>query len=88
MSANQTPFSIGEYIAITIVPVILLAVWLIVIYHSDRHPEWRRRAPDQQESAFIGPDGSRLGRAIPAPLPVPVQPTSREEDHERMPSKD
>jgi len=88
VNANLTQFSIGGYIAITIVPVILLAVWLIAIYHADRHPEWRRRAPDQQESAFIGPDGIRLGRAIPGPLPVPVQPMSPEENQGRVPSKD
>jgi hypothetical protein len=88
MSANLTQFSIGDYIAITIVPVIMLAVWLMAIYHANRHPKWRRRAPDQQEWAFIGPDGIRLGRAIPGPLPVPVQPMSPEENQGRVPSKD
>jgi hypothetical protein len=77
VSANQTPLSVGEYIAIAIVPVIMLAVWLIMIYHADRHPQWRRKAPDQEESVFTGPDGSRLGRAIPGPLPVPVRPMSQ-----------
>lgn len=88
VSANPTQFSIGDYIAITAGPLILLAVWLIAIYHAARHPEWRHRAPDQQESVFIGPDGSRLGRAIPGPLPVPVQPMPRREDRGRVPTKD
>jgi hypothetical protein len=87
VSANLTQFSIGDYIAITVGPVIMLAVWLIAIFHSDRHPEWRRRAPDQHEPAFIGPDGSRLGRAIPAPLPVPVRPMSPDQHQGQVPKK-
>ena len=79
MSANLTQFSTGDYIAITAGPVIMLALWLIAVFYFDRHPERRRETPDQRESAFIGPDGSRLGRLIPGPLPVPVQPTSPEQ---------
>ena len=87
MSANLTQFSIGDYIAITAGPMIMLAVWLTAVFYSARHPEWRRRAPDQRESAFIGPDGSRLGRAIPGPLPVPVQPMSPEQHRGQAPEK-
>lgn len=87
MSANLTQFSTGDYIAITAGPVILLAVWLIAVFYFDRHPEWRRSTPDQRETAFIGPDGSRLGRLIPGPLPVPVQPMSPEERQEQGPER-
>jgi hypothetical protein len=68
--------SLGEYIAMTIVPLIFLAVWGIAMYRADRYPEWRR--PGQGPPQIPGAD-VRAGRSLPGSLQVPVEPGSRHE---------
>jgi hypothetical protein len=80
VSQHYATLSIGGYLAMTIVPVIVLAVWLITIYHSARHPEWRHTVREQGPPQIPGAGGVRVGRSVPGSLPVPVEPTSRTEN--------
>jgi hypothetical protein len=79
MSQHLSTLSVGGFIALTAVPVIALAGWLIAIYQSDRHPEWRH-GPRAQGPPQIPGAGVRLGRSLPGSLTIPADPASRTED--------
>jgi len=75
--SHYTVLSLGEYIVMTVVPLILLLVWAIAMYRADRYPEWRRGTPQQSaEAPAIGPGGVGLGRPVAGPLQVPVEPVT------------
>ena len=78
MNHDLAPLSIGGYLVLTIVPVILLAVWGIAVYRADKYPEWRHGP--QEQTPIAGPGGATLGRAVPGPLSVPAEPVSRTVD--------
>lgn len=40
----------NDIIVIVIVPVICLAVWLSIMYHSASHPEWRNQTNDRRDA--------------------------------------
>ena len=63
----------GDIIPIVIVPVLALAFWLVVMFHSASHPQWRSQASADAVSthALVGSaPAQRLGS--PGPL-VPGQ---------------
>ena len=37
--------STGDIVAILIVPVVILAFWISMMYYADSHPRWGRQAP-------------------------------------------
>jgi hypothetical protein len=41
----------GDIIAIVIVPVVVLAFWLAMMYHADSHPRWGSQAATDAVSA-------------------------------------
>jgi hypothetical protein len=76
--SHYVNLSIGEYIAMTIIPLIVLAVWGIAMYRADKYPEWRHPGPPPPQ--LPGAGGDRVGRSLPGSLTVPVEPTSRNEN--------
>jgi hypothetical protein len=80
MSSHLSSLSLGEYIVMTIVPVILLAGWLAIIYDADRHPQWRHGPQRQQAPPGLGAADAGPGRVISGPPAYPVPPTSHEGD--------
>ena len=87
VSQHYASLSLGGYIALTSVPVIALALWLIVIYQSDRHPEWRHGPQGQGPAQIPGAGGVRVGRSVPGSLPVPVEPESGTEGQPGRPGR-
>jgi hypothetical protein len=67
MSDHLSTLSLGGFIVLTIIPVVLLAAWLIIIYDADRHPEWRHGPQDQPAPPGLGPADVPPGRVIPGP---------------------
>lgn len=85
---DLAPLSIGGYLALTIIPVILLAVWGIAMYRADKYPEWRHGPQEQTaQPPIAGPGGVGLGRAGPGTLQVPAEPVSRTEDQPDTPER-
>lgn len=85
MSQHFATLSLGGYIALGIVPVVLLAGWLIAIYQSDRHPAWRHGV--QQRTPVTGPGGAGLSGTGPGPLQVPAEPVSGPDDQPGRPER-
>jgi hypothetical protein len=67
MSDHLSNLSLGGFLVLTIVPVVLLAFWLIAIYDADRHPAWRHGPQDQPAPPGLGPADVPPGRVIPGP---------------------
>ena len=65
----------GDIIPIVIVPVVLLAFWLVVMYHADSHPRWGSQAPADTvstpalEGSVPAQRLSRPGPVVPGPHP-------------------
>ena len=88
VSHEYATLSLGEYIAMTIIPLICLAVWGIAVARADRYPEWRGSTPEQIAGPPpIGPGGAGPGRSVPGPLQVPVEPVSRTDDQPGRPER-
>jgi hypothetical protein len=83
VSQHFASLSIGGYIVLTVVPLILLAVWGIAMYRADRYPEWRHGT--QAQAQITGAGGVELGRAVPGPLSVQAEAVSRTEDQPDRP---
>lgn len=65
----------GDIIPIVIVPVVVLAFWLVMMFRANSHPQWAGKAPADTASAHA-PEGSipaqRLsspGAVVPSPRP-------------------
>ena len=50
----------ADIIPIVIVPVVVLAFWLVVIYHANSHPQWGSQTPTEMVS------GHALEGSVPA----------------------
>jgi hypothetical protein len=59
----------GDIIAIVIVPVVVLAFWLAMMYYADSHPRWGSQAPADTVSANAL-DGSGPAQRLINPGPV------------------
>jgi hypothetical protein len=66
----------GDIIPIVIVPVVVLAFWLVMMFRANSHPQWAGKAPADTASAHA-PEGSvpaqRLsspGAVVPGPRPA------------------
>ena len=59
----------GDIIPIVIVPVVLLAFWLIMMYHADSHPRWGSQAPADTVSTHAL-EGSVPAQRLSRPGPV------------------
>jgi hypothetical protein len=59
----------GDIIPIVIVPVVLLAFWLVVMYYADSHPRWGSQAPADTVSA-PALEGSVPAQRLSRPGPV------------------
>jgi hypothetical protein len=58
----------GDIIAIVIVPVIVLAFWLSMMFYVSSHPQWRSQAQADADSAHAlagSVPAQRLGRTGP-----------------------
>ena len=65
----------GDIIPIVIVPVVLLAFWLAVMYYANSHPRWGRQAPADtvsphaMQGSVPAPRLSSSGPAVPGQRP-------------------
>jgi hypothetical protein len=59
----------GDIIAIIIVPIVVLAFWLVMMYHADSHPRWGSQAAADIVSANAL-DGSAPAQHLINPGPV------------------
>jgi hypothetical protein len=59
----------GDIIPIVIVPVVALAVWLVMMYRADSHPQWGSQAPADAVSAHAV-EGSVPAQRLSSPGPV------------------
>lgn len=50
----------------SIVVVIVLAAWIILVFHADAHPTWRRKAPSGHSPAGPAAQGT-AGRMEESP---------------------
>jgi hypothetical protein len=79
--------SIGEYIAMTIVPLLLLAVWGIAMYRADKYPEWRSTVQGHGPPQIPGTGDVRVGRSLPGSLRIPAGTESRTEEQPDRPER-
>jgi hypothetical protein len=59
----------SDIIPIVIVPVLALAFWLIMMFHSASHPQWRTQLPADTGSAHAL-EGSVPAQRLSGPGPV------------------
>jgi hypothetical protein len=59
----------GDIIPIVIVPAVLLALWLITMFHAGSHPRWGSQAPADTVSTHPL-EGSVPGQRLSSPGPV------------------
>jgi hypothetical protein len=59
----------ADIIPIVIVPVLALAFWLIVMFHSASHPQWRNQASADAVSAHAL-EGSVPAQHLSSPGPL------------------
>ncbi len=65
----------GDIIPIVIVPVAVLAFWLVMMYHANSHPRWGSRAPAAAvttpalEGSVPAQRLSNPGPVVPGPRP-------------------
>jgi len=59
----------GDIIPIVIVPVLLLAFWLIIVFHANSHPQWGSQAPADTDSTRAL-EGSVPAQRLSSPGPV------------------
>jgi len=59
----------GDIIPIVIVPVIALVFWLIVMFHSNSHPQWGSQAPADAVSTPVL-EGSAPAQRMSSPGPL------------------
>ena len=59
----------GGIIPIVIVPVLLLAFWLIIVFHANSHPQWGSQAPADTDSTRAL-EGSVPAQRLSSPGPV------------------
>jgi uncharacterized protein (UPF0333 family) len=59
----------GDIIAIVIVPVVVLAFWIAMMYYADSHPRWGSQAAADTVSANAV-DGSAQAQRLINPGPV------------------
>ena len=59
----------ADIIPIVIVPVVVLAFWLIMMYHADSHPRWGSQAPADTVSTHAL-EGSVPAQRLSSPGPV------------------
>ena len=70
----------ADIIPIVIVPLVLLAFALVMIFHADSHPRWGSQAPADTATAHAVEDSipaqrlSGPGRVIPGQPPEEVTP--------------
>ena len=59
----------GDIIPIVIVPVVLLAFWLVIVFHANSHPQWGSQTPAETVSAHAM-EGSVPAEQLSSPGPV------------------
>ena len=59
----------SDLIPIVIVPVLALAFWLIMIFYSNSHPQWRNQLP-ADTAATSALEGSIPAQRLSSPGPV------------------
>ncbi len=59
----------GDIIPIVIVPVVVLAFWLVMMYYANSHPRWGNQAPADTVSAH-GLEGSVPAQRLSSSGPV------------------
>jgi hypothetical protein len=69
--------TIGDIIPIVIVPVIVLAFWLGMMFYTSSHPQWRGQAPTHTALTHV-PEGSIPAQRQSSPHPVVPGPAASE----------
>ena len=59
----------GDIIPIVIVPILVLAFWLVMMYHANSHPGWRGQARADTASTHTL-EGSVPAQRLSSPGPV------------------
>ena len=59
----------GDIIPIVIVPVLVLAFWLVIMFYANSHPQWSSQAPPDTASTHAL-EGSVPAHRLSSPGPV------------------